>query len=182
MYGSSCFTRTLPNRVTDSPCLLGFLHWKSHVQDKPSVLSKLSKPWPWLLILPKNLPVDHSHLKHTSKRILDYALLCPFQMDSVDSLPEGSVVKNLPANAGDAGDMGSIPWSRRLPRGGHGNLLQYACLENTMNRRTQWTTVLELQRVGHEWNNWALQHINKITNINALVWLLLISEFSDILF
>ena len=41
---------------------------------------------------------------------------------------------------------------------------------------------VELQRVGHEWSNWALQDINKTTNINALVWLQLISEFSDILF
>ena len=44
--------------------------------------------------------------------------------------PGGSVVKNLPANAGDAGDMGLIPGSGRSPRGGNGNPLQYSCLEN----------------------------------------------------
>ena len=40
------------------------------------------------------------------------------------------VVKNLPANAGDIRDMGSIPGSGRSPGGGHGNPLQYSCLEN----------------------------------------------------
>ena len=44
--------------------------------------------------------------------------------------PGGTVVKNLPANAGDARDMGSIPGSGRSPGGGHDNLLQYSCLEN----------------------------------------------------
>ena len=44
------------------------------------------------------------------------------------------VVKNLPANAGDAGDMGLIPGSGRSPAGGHGNPVQYSCLENLMYR------------------------------------------------
>ena len=43
----------------------------------------------------------------------------------------GSVVKNLPANAGDAG---SVPGWGRSPGGGHGNPLQYSCLENPMDR------------------------------------------------
>jgi len=41
-----------------------------------------------------------------------------------------SVVKNLPA---DAGDMGLIPGSRRFPGGRHGNPLQYSCLGNLMD-------------------------------------------------
>ena len=44
------------------------------------------------------------------------------------------VVKNLPANAGDLRDMVSIPGSVRAPGGGHGNPLQYSCLENPMDR------------------------------------------------
>ena len=43
------------------------------------------------------------------------------------------VVKNLPANAGDIRDVGSIPGSGRCPGGGHGKLIQYSCLENPMN-------------------------------------------------
>ena len=45
------------------------------------------------------------------------------------------VVKNLPANAGDTKDAGLISGSGRSPRGGgHGNPLQYSCLENPMDR------------------------------------------------
>ena len=48
--------------------------------------------------------------------------------------PGGSVVKNLPANAGDARDKGLIPGSGRFLGGGNGNPLQYPCLENPMDR------------------------------------------------
>ena len=44
------------------------------------------------------------------------------------------MVKNRPANAGDAGDMGSISGLGRSLGGGNGNPLQYSCLENSMNR------------------------------------------------
>ena len=49
----------------------------------------------------------------------------------VSSFPGDSVVKNLPANAGD---MGSIPGSGRSPGRGKGNPLQYSCLGNPMDR------------------------------------------------
>ena len=51
------------------------------------------------------------------------------------------VAKNLPANAGDARDMGLLPGSGRSPGGGHGNPLQYSCLENPMDRRAWGATV-----------------------------------------
>ena len=51
------------------------------------------------------------------------------------------VVKNLPANAGDIRDAGLIPGSGRFPGGGHGNLLQYSCLENPMDRGAWQVTV-----------------------------------------
>ena len=44
------------------------------------------------------------------------------------------VVKDLPANAGDLRDIGLIPGLGRSPGGGHGNPLQYSCLENPMDR------------------------------------------------
>ena len=46
------------------------------------------------------------------------------------------VVKNLPANAGDSRDVGSIPESGRSPGGGHGNPLQYSCLKNLHGQRS----------------------------------------------
>ena len=44
------------------------------------------------------------------------------------------VVKNPPANAREIRKVGSIPGSGRSPAGGHGNPLQYSCLENPMDR------------------------------------------------
>ena len=55
--------------------------------------------------------------------------------------PGGSMVKNLPASAGDTRDMGSVPGSGRTPGGGHCNPLQYPCLENPMNRWMWWAAV-----------------------------------------
>ena len=52
-----------------------------------------------------------------------------------------SAVKNLPANAGDIRDMGSIPGLGRSPIGGNGSLLQCSCLENPMDRRSWGATV-----------------------------------------
>ena len=51
------------------------------------------------------------------------------------------VVKNTPANAGDVGNLTSIPRSGRYPGVGHGNPLQYSCLENPMNRGVWWAMV-----------------------------------------
>ena len=54
---------------------------------------------------------------------------------------EALVVKNLPANAGDVRDVGSIPGLGRCPGGGNGNPLQYFCFENPMDRGTRRATV-----------------------------------------
>ena len=46
------------------------------------------------------------------------------------------MVKNLPINAGDVRDVGSVPGLGRSPGEGLGNLLQYACLENPDGQRS----------------------------------------------
>ena len=51
------------------------------------------------------------------------------------------LVKNLPANAGDVRDRGSIPGLGRPSGGGHDNPLQYSCLENPMDRESWRATV-----------------------------------------
>ena len=48
------------------------------------------------------------------------------------------MVKNPPAKARHAKDMGSIPGSGRSPGVGNGNLLQYSCMENSMDRGSHW--------------------------------------------
>ena len=50
------------------------------------------------------------------------------------------LVKNLPANAGDIRDAGSIPGLERSPAG-HGYTLQYSCLENSMDQGAWWAIV-----------------------------------------
>ena len=49
--------------------------------------------------------------------------------------------KESTCNAGDAGDLGSIPGSGRFSGGGHGNPVQCSCLENPMDRGAWWATV-----------------------------------------
>ena len=51
------------------------------------------------------------------------------------------MVKNLPANAGTQGDVGSIPGLEQSPGGGNGNPLQYSCLGNPMDRGAWEATV-----------------------------------------
>ena len=60
------------------------------------------------------------------------------------------VVKNLPANAGDKRDAGSIPGWGRAPGGGHSNPLQYSLLENPMDRGVWWAMV---HRVTKSWTH-----------------------------
>ena len=55
--------------------------------------------------------------------------------------PGGSVVNNLPDDAGDETDSGLIPWLGRSPGGGNGNVLQYSRLGNPMDRGAWQATV-----------------------------------------
>ena len=57
------------------------------------------------------------------------------------SMPGGSVVKRMPANARDTGDMGLIPGSGRSLAVGNGNAHQCSCLGNSMDRGAWRATV-----------------------------------------
>ena len=62
-------------------------------------------------------------------------------MSLLEGFPGGSGVKNPSTNAGDTGDLSSIPGLGRSPGGGNGNTVQYSCLENPMERGAWWATV-----------------------------------------
>ena len=64
--------------------------------------------------------------------------------------PGGSVVKNPPANEGDAGDTGSIPALGRSLGEGNGNLLQYSCMGSPMDGVPGGLQSMGSQRVGHD--------------------------------
>ena len=73
-------------------------------------------------------------------------------------LPNGTVEKNLPVNARDARDVGLIPGSGRSPGVGNGNLLQYSCLESSMDRGTWQATVHGVTK-SWTWLKWLSTHI-----------------------
>ena len=101
-------------------------------------------------------------------------------------LPGGTLVKNVPANAGCARDLGSIPGSRRSLGGGPGNPFQYSCLENSMDRGAWWATV---HGVTKSWTQLSTHahvyvhthtYIHTHTHIYNEILLLLLSHFSHV--
>ena len=72
------------------------------------------------------------------------------------------VVKNSLTNAGNIRDAGLIPGLGRSPGGGHGNALQYSCLENPMDRGAWWAIVhgVVKSQTQLKWLSWlAIQHL-----------------------
>ena len=82
------------------------------------------------------------------------------------------VVKNPPASARDIRDVSSVLGSGRSPGGGHGNPLQYSCLENPMNRGVWWALV---HKVAQSWTllKWLSTHgthINKSSLRSSVIF------------
>ena len=65
-------------------------------------------------------------------------------------LPDGSISKDFACNAGDAGDLDSIPGSRRSPGEGNCYPLQYSYLENPMDSGAGVLQSIGMQKVGHD--------------------------------
>ena len=74
-----------------------------------------------------------AHCSH-GKFSLEYSATMLSERKYTRDFPGGSVVKNLPSNAGATVDTGLIPRSGRSPGIGNGNPLQYSCLGNPMDR------------------------------------------------
>ena len=79
------------------------------------------------------------------------------------------VVKNLPTFLGNVREEGLTPGSGRSPGGGHGNLFQFSCLENPMDRGAGWATV---HRVTKSWTQikWLNMHICSINLHVTYFW------------
>ena len=75
------------------------------------------------------------------------------------------MVKNPSLSAGDIRDVGSVPGSGRSPGGGHGNPLQYYCLENPMERGAWWTA-------GHGIAESGTAEVTKYTHVSSLLALI----------
>ena len=78
------------------------------------------------------------------------------------------VVKNTPANAGDIRDVDLIPQSGRSRGGGHGNPLQYFCLENPMVRGVWWATIHQIAKCWTQMKQFSMHpHIHLLTLLYA---------------
>ena len=75
-----------------------------------------------------------------------------FGRHNFEGFPSGTVVKNLPANAGSTA---SVPGSGRSSREGHGNPLQCSCLENSMDKGAWWATVHGVAKSQTWFYDWA---------------------------
>ena len=64
-----------------------------------------------------------------------------------EGFPDGSGGEESICNAGDPGELGSVPGTGRSPGGGHGNPQQCSCLKSPMDRGIWWATSKGLQRV-----------------------------------
>ena len=77
--------------------------------------------------------------------------------------PGSSVIKNLPASAGDA-DL--IPGSGKSPEEGNNNPLQYSCLGNPMDRRVWWAIVHRVSKSETRLTQWSM-HARRDMNIQG---------------
>ena len=101
------------------------------VQSQPIILQfNLSFSFLTLWLLRKQKGIEWVFYRVTTLLTIKFY----FPTRILTGFPGNSVVKHLSANTGDTGDADSIPGLERSPGGGNGNLLQYPCLENPMDR------------------------------------------------
>ena len=107
------------------------IRWKRCVEDASFYLLGQScvRFTPWVQSLD-----EFSEQTHSQACPSDVILGNGGELPNVMEAQVALVVKNLPTNIGDVRDSDSIPGSGRSPGRGHGNPLQYSCLENPMDR------------------------------------------------
>ena len=132
-------------------------YWKNHTVDymdlcwqsnvfpwcTPNICSVLESPQPLQLC---SIPTPWTTGPAHSRGLIRVGRLCRIK----ENFPGGSVVKNLPANVKDTGDVSAVPGLGRSPGVGNGNPLQYSCRGNSMDRRVWGLQSMGPQRVGHD--------------------------------
>ena len=98
----------------------------------------------------KGYPLQYSGLENSMDCIVPWGHKESDTTEQLSLCQVALVVKNLPANAGDLRDSGSIPGLERSPKGGHGNPLQYSCLENLWTEEAGRLYSLGSKRVRHD--------------------------------
>ena len=122
----------------------------------------------WLTILvAKNIWRNMDTFRNLLWNVFKEGNLCITK--NQEGFPGGSVISNLPANAGDAGGLGLSLGSGGSLGGGSGNPLQFACVGNPMDRGARWATVrgvsksqtwlsIEHNFTGDRWDKDGLRH------------------------
>ena len=104
------------------------------------------------LVFAVGRPWAEEKLRFTCKEDIIIAMNFPIvtilKHSSTPGFPGGASDQESTCNEGDVRDVGLIPGSERSPGGGHGNPLQYSCLENPMVRGAWWAMV---HRVTKSW-------------------------------
>ena len=129
----------------------------------------LRKPDPMAVSRNVSSPLTHPQ-KLTHSSVLFCLPFCYILEYSWLRASHVSVGKESTCNAGDAGDMGSVLGVGRSPGGGHGNPLQYSCLENPMDRGA-WQTTVHGVAEGRTWLKQLRMHTSS--------WLTMLSQFGD---
>ena len=97
-----------------------------------------------------NAPTEHILYSVTAAESWLRNAVCPWR-----GFPGGTMIKNLPANAGDTRDVGSIPGSGRFSGVGNGTPLQDSCLDNSMDRGVWWAIAYEVAKSWTRLWDWA---------------------------
>jgi len=132
-----------------SLALFTFMHWRRKWQPTPVFLPGESRGQGSLVGCRLWGLTQSDTTEATEQQQQQHALLWASQV--------ALVVKNPPVISRDIRDMGLIHGWGWSPGGGHGNPLQYSCLENPMDREAWWAT-MGSQRIGQDWSDFARMH------------------------
>ena len=91
-----------------------------------------------------------------------------------DGFPQGSVVKNIPANSRDTANTSSIPGSGKSPGEGNGSPLQYSCLENSMDRGVWHGIVHKVAKSCTRLSDWARMNTRSQIDLNGFLCILML--------
>ena len=131
------------------------LCWQSNVSAwcTPNICSVLESPQPLQLC---STPTPRTTSPAHSRGLIRVGRFCRIK----ENFPGGSVVKNLPANVKDTGDVSAVPGLGRSPGVGNGTPFRCSCLGNSMYRGACWATIhgVGKSRTGQ----WACQDSSKL--------------------
>ena len=127
--------------------------WEVHVDITDTYIHK-SMLWKKRTLQDLWIKISNSKKQRGYHGIIIFLQFLPLRTPKIRGFPGGSVVKNLPTNAGDVGRRRFNPWVTKIPGEGNGNPLQYSCLGNPMDRGAWLVTVHGVPKSWTRLSNW----------------------------